>query len=330
MTDIAPGLADPSHDSQRLFRAVLEAFSHPGRIVALPRSADRRRTAEPRRDGVRAHPRRSRHAALARARIRCRRRARLRALPHRRADRDARGRRAVRRADARPHAAARRLRHRHRSLSRPLGDPRHRGAVAHRRGDAHGCAAPASRRAPDRPSPACPTRSGANGPPITRSSRAASTSSSPPAPSSWRCRAASSWRPEHVCGSQGRRDGDRSIRSSCWPTGAAATRDVPELSLHQIDEQLALAVDRVMTEGSLLRPRARRAGHQAGARRSGRGDLPAARLPHHPAALRRHPADRHQPHGRRAAHLRRPSRTCRAARCWARPSTTPTACSTSR
>jgi alpha-D-ribose 1-methylphosphonate 5-triphosphate synthase subunit PhnH len=36
MTDIAPGLADPAHDSQRLFRAVLEGFSHPGRIVALP------------------------------------------------------------------------------------------------------------------------------------------------------------------------------------------------------------------------------------------------------------------------------------------------------
>jgi alpha-D-ribose 1-methylphosphonate 5-triphosphate synthase subunit PhnH len=32
---LAPGLADPAHDSQRLFRAVLEAFSHPGRIVAL-------------------------------------------------------------------------------------------------------------------------------------------------------------------------------------------------------------------------------------------------------------------------------------------------------
>jgi alpha-D-ribose 1-methylphosphonate 5-triphosphate synthase subunit PhnH len=35
MTDIAPGLADPPHDSQRLFRSVLEAFSHPGRIVQL-------------------------------------------------------------------------------------------------------------------------------------------------------------------------------------------------------------------------------------------------------------------------------------------------------
>ena len=36
MTDIAPGLADPPHDSQRLFRAVLDAFSHPGRIITLP------------------------------------------------------------------------------------------------------------------------------------------------------------------------------------------------------------------------------------------------------------------------------------------------------
>jgi alpha-D-ribose 1-methylphosphonate 5-triphosphate synthase subunit PhnH len=36
MIDIAPGLADPPHDAQRLFRAVLDGFSHPGRIVALP------------------------------------------------------------------------------------------------------------------------------------------------------------------------------------------------------------------------------------------------------------------------------------------------------
>jgi alpha-D-ribose 1-methylphosphonate 5-triphosphate synthase subunit PhnH len=33
---LAPGLADPSHDAQQIFRAVLEATSHPGHIVSLP------------------------------------------------------------------------------------------------------------------------------------------------------------------------------------------------------------------------------------------------------------------------------------------------------
>ncbi len=33
--DIAPGLADPPHDAQRIFRTVLDAFSHPGRITEI-------------------------------------------------------------------------------------------------------------------------------------------------------------------------------------------------------------------------------------------------------------------------------------------------------
>ena len=36
LSTLAPGLADPSHDAQQLFRAILDATSHPGRIVALP------------------------------------------------------------------------------------------------------------------------------------------------------------------------------------------------------------------------------------------------------------------------------------------------------
>ena len=33
--DIAPGFANPPHESQRVFRGVLDAFAHPGRIVTL-------------------------------------------------------------------------------------------------------------------------------------------------------------------------------------------------------------------------------------------------------------------------------------------------------
>ncbi len=36
VTALAPGLTDPGHDAQRLFRAVLDSFAHPGRIVTLP------------------------------------------------------------------------------------------------------------------------------------------------------------------------------------------------------------------------------------------------------------------------------------------------------
>jgi alpha-D-ribose 1-methylphosphonate 5-triphosphate synthase subunit PhnH len=36
MNPLADGFADVPHDSQRVFRAVLDAFSHPGRIVTVP------------------------------------------------------------------------------------------------------------------------------------------------------------------------------------------------------------------------------------------------------------------------------------------------------
>ena len=107
-------------------------------------------------------------------------------------------------------------------------------------------------------------------------------------------------------------------------------RDVAELSLEQIDQQLGLAVDRVMTEGSCYdRALAALAIKQA------RGDLIEAIFLLRAyrttlAALRRQRADRHHDHGRGAAHLGAPSRTYRAARCWARPTITPIGCSTSR
>ena len=101
---------------------------------------------------------------------------------------------------------------------------------------------------------------------------------------------------------------------------------VPEMTLEQISGQLALAVDRVMSEGSLYdRELAALAIKQA------RGDLIEAiflvrAFRTTGAALRRsEPIDTAAMASTGAS--RRPSRICRAGRCWGRPSTIRIGCS---
>jgi alpha-D-ribose 1-methylphosphonate 5-triphosphate synthase subunit PhnI len=121
------------------------------------------------------------------------------------------------------------------------------------------------------------------------------------------------------------------IRWTAAGRQAARRPRPPELSLDQIDQQLGLAVDRVMTEGSCYdRSLAALAIKQA------RGDLIEAifllrayrtTLPRFGYTLSRSTPARMVAERRISA---RRSRTCRAARSWARPTTTPIACSTSR
>ena len=112
--------------------------------------------------------------------------------------------------------------------------------------------------------------------------------------------------------------------TGCWRMSGAATATLPDIALAQIAEQLALAVDRVMAEGSLYdRELAALAIKQA------RGDLIEAifLVRAFRTTLPRFGADRagrHRRDGGASGASRRPSRTCRAARCWARPSTTRT------
>src|SRR5215470_10078726 len=110
-------------------------------------------------------------------------------------------------------------------------------------------AAPASLIAPTLPSPACPTASGPNGPPIARCCLAASTSCSPPAPRRWRFPAALAWRVDMYVAVKG---GETAIAHSLelLADRRRGDREVAELTVQQIDQQLSLAVDRVMTEGS--------------------------------------------------------------------------------
>ena len=100
-------------------------------------------------------------------------------------------------------------------------------------------------------------------------------------------------------------------------------RSVPALTLEQITQQLALAVDRAMAEGSLYDPEL-----AAMAVRQSRGDLIEAifLLRAYRTTLPRFAVSQPIETGemRIERGFRRPTKICRAASCSARPSTTPT------
>jgi hypothetical protein len=104
---------------------------------------------------------------------------------------------------------------------------------------------------------------------------------------------------------------------------------VAELSIAQIREQLSLAVNRVMAEGSLFDPDL-----AALAIKQARGDLIEAifLMRAYRTTLPRFGASEPVDTGAMVATgaSRPPSRMCRAGRCWGRPSTTPIGCWTSR
>ena len=122
--------------------------------------------------------------------------------------------------------------------------------------------------------------------------------------------------------------GERAIRNAhraARRRQARRPRDAGDRRSTQIDEQLALAVDRVMSEGSLYDRRL-----AALAIKQARGDLIEAifLVRAYRTTLPRFGFARAARHRRRCgcgAASRRPSRTCPADRCSARPSTTRTA-----
>jgi len=128
---------------------------------------------------------------------------------------------------------------------------------------------------------------------------------------------------------KGGREGDHQ-RPQVARRGAPRRSDGGRDRDRQVREQLSLAVDRVMGEGSCYdrdpSPRWRSS--------SARGDLPEAVFlirayrTHLPRFWASEPLG-YGEHGRAPSRLRLPSRTSRAARCSARRSTTPTACWTS-
>ena len=292
-------------------RAVRLPRDDGGDLAARPGATDRRSrgragAAVAGGGGDRAHPDRSRHADLARpaARGGARRRG-VAALPHRRADRRRSGTGGVRvRRRPRARSTVRRVRARHAGISGPL----HHARPAGRELRARALAAAERTRHPRRATVRGRAAAGRHRGAALRQPRAVSARDRSGAGERGRGRRDPALDPRRCLEAEmyvAVKGGERAIENAHRLLAHdAARRPGGAGTFARADLRAARPGGRPGDDrGLALRPRACGARDQAGARRPDRGDLPGARVPRHPAALRHDRADRYRRDGDPAAHL---------------------------